>query len=157
MDILTQKEHVTIDRILAHGGLFKPPLVGQKICAAALNVPVSVMSTAGEGGAWSMAILASYMVNKEPHARLCRAMRGIRWPSKAITPEMPQHSWGYLKCVMKLFENTLRELIEPAAPYLTFMPADIEIPHVGNIHGIQAVMKVLTYPQQIVRRAARQP
>lgn len=65
MDILTQKEQVTIDRILAHGGLFKTPLVGQKICAAALNVPVSVMPTAGEGGAWGIAILASFMVNKE--------------------------------------------------------------------------------------------
>lgn len=65
MDILTQKEQVTIDQILAHGGLFKTPLVGQKICAAALNVPVSVMPTAGEGGAWGMAVLASYMVNKE--------------------------------------------------------------------------------------------
>ncbi|WP_042161477.1 xylulokinase [Paenibacillus gorillae] len=65
MDILTQKEHVTIDRIMAHGGLFKTPLVGQKMCAAALNVPVSVMSTASEGGAWGMAILASYMINKE--------------------------------------------------------------------------------------------
>lgn len=70
MDILTQKEHVTIDRIWAHGGLFKTPLVGQKLCAAALNVPVSVMSTAGEGGAWGMAILASYMVNKEHHESL---------------------------------------------------------------------------------------
>ncbi|NIK76196.1 sugar (pentulose or hexulose) kinase [Paenibacillus castaneae] len=70
MDILTQKENVTIDRILAHGGLFKTPLVGQKMCAAALNVPVSVMSTAGEGGAWGMAILASYMVNKEQHEGL---------------------------------------------------------------------------------------
>ncbi|ANY65561.1 ATPase [Paenibacillus sp. BIHB 4019] len=70
MDILTQKEQLTIDRILAHGGLFKTPLVGQKMCAAALNVPVSVMSTAGEGGAWGMAILASYMVNKEKHEGL---------------------------------------------------------------------------------------
>jgi Sugar (pentulose and hexulose) kinases len=70
MDILMQKEHVTIDRILAHGGLFKTPLVGQKMCAAALNVPVSVMSTAGEGGAWGMAILASYMVNKGQHEGL---------------------------------------------------------------------------------------
>jgi len=70
MDILTQKEHVTIDRILAHGGLFNTPLVGQKMCAAALNVPVSVMSTAGEGGAWGMAVLASYMVNKEQHEGL---------------------------------------------------------------------------------------
>ncbi|MHA7965447.1 xylulokinase [Paenibacillus sp. CAU 1782] len=70
MDILTQKENVRIDGILAHGGLFKTPLVGQKMCAAALNVPVSVMSTAGEGGAWGMAILASYMVNKKQHEAL---------------------------------------------------------------------------------------
>jgi sugar (pentulose or hexulose) kinase len=65
MDILTEKENVAIDRVLAHGGLFKTPLVGQKIVAAAMNVPVSVMSTAGEGGAWGMAILASYMINKD--------------------------------------------------------------------------------------------
>lgn len=64
MDILTKKENVAIDSILAHGGLFKTPVVGQKIVAAALNVPVSVMSTAGEGGAWGMAILASYLINK---------------------------------------------------------------------------------------------
>ncbi|MED3788565.1 FGGY-family carbohydrate kinase [Peribacillus frigoritolerans] len=65
MGILTKEENVAIDRILAHGGLFKTPLVGQKIVAAAMNAPVSVMSTAGEGGAWGMAILASYMMNKD--------------------------------------------------------------------------------------------
>lgn len=54
MDILTKKENVAIDSILAHGGLFKTPIVGQKIVAAAMNVPVSVMSTAGEGGAWGI-------------------------------------------------------------------------------------------------------
>jgi len=70
MDILTQKETVAIDSILAHGGLFKTPVVGQKMCAAALNVPVSVMSTAGEGGAWGMAILAAYMNNKEQEESL---------------------------------------------------------------------------------------
>lgn len=64
MDILTKKENVAIDSILAHGGLFKTPVVGQKIVAAAMNTPVSVMATAGEGGAWGMAILASYMMNK---------------------------------------------------------------------------------------------
>ncbi|MDR4890058.1 FGGY-family carbohydrate kinase [Fredinandcohnia sp. QZ13] len=63
MDILTKKEDVTIDSILAHGGLFKTPVVGQKIVAAAMNTPVSVMATAGEGGAWGMAILASYLLN----------------------------------------------------------------------------------------------
>jgi sugar (pentulose or hexulose) kinase len=70
MDILTKKEYVAIDSILAHGGLFKTPIVGQKIVAAAMNVPVSVMSTAGEGGAWGMAILASYMMNKDQQESL---------------------------------------------------------------------------------------
>lgn len=65
MDILIKNENVSIDSILAHGGIFKTPVVGQKIVAAALNTPVSVMGTAGEGGAWGMAILASYMMNKD--------------------------------------------------------------------------------------------
>ncbi|OAS21240.1 xylulokinase [Paenibacillus oryzisoli] len=65
MDILTENEKVAIDSILAHGGLFKTPVVGQKMLAAALNVPISVMSTAGEGGAWGMALLASYLINKD--------------------------------------------------------------------------------------------
>lgn len=70
MDILTLKEQVSIDSILAHGGLFKTPVVGQRIVAAAMNVPVSVMATAGEGGAWGMAILASYMKNRGQQERL---------------------------------------------------------------------------------------
>lgn len=70
MDILTLKEQVSIDSILAHGGLFKTPVVGQRIVAAAMNVPVSVMATAGEGGAWGMAILASYMKNRAQQERL---------------------------------------------------------------------------------------
>lgn len=65
MDILTENERVAIDSILAHGGLFKTPVVGQKILAGALNVPISVMSTAGEGGAWGMALLAAYMTDKD--------------------------------------------------------------------------------------------
>ncbi|MBY9077944.1 FGGY-family carbohydrate kinase [Paenibacillus sp. HN-1] len=70
MDILTKKENVAIDSILAHGGLFKTPVVGQKIVAAALNVPVSVMATAGEGGAWGMAILAAYMTGNDQGEKL---------------------------------------------------------------------------------------
>ena len=60
------KEQVKIDRILGHGGFFKTPEVGQKIMAAAMNVPVSVMETAGEGGAWGIALLAAYMQGKAP-------------------------------------------------------------------------------------------
>lgn len=70
MDILTKKENVSIDCILGHGGIFKTPVVGQKVMAAALNTPVSLMDTASEGGAWGMAILASYMVNKNENERL---------------------------------------------------------------------------------------
>ena len=70
MDILTKNESVKIDRIQAHGGLFKTPVVGQKIVAAAIDTPVSVMGTAGEGGAWGIAILASYMMNKKHNESL---------------------------------------------------------------------------------------
>ncbi|CAM3384496.1 MULTISPECIES: xylulokinase [Saccharibacillus] len=65
MDILTENEQVAIDSLLGHGGLFKTPVVGQRMLAAALNVPISVMSTAGEGGAWGMALLAAYMTDRE--------------------------------------------------------------------------------------------
>nr|WP_213018484.1 FGGY-family carbohydrate kinase [Bacillus safensis] len=65
MDRLKEQEHVVIDRLLGHGGLFKTPLVGQKMVAAALDTPVSVVSTAGEGGAFGMAVLASYMVHQQ--------------------------------------------------------------------------------------------
>jgi sugar (pentulose or hexulose) kinase len=62
-DVLFQEEHVKVDRITGHGGLFKTPVVGQRFLAAALNTPISVMETAGEGGAWGIALLASYLVN----------------------------------------------------------------------------------------------
>lgn len=65
MDILLKEEGVEIDSILGHGGLFKTKGVGQGILAAAINTPVSVMETAGEGGPWGMALLASYMIHKE--------------------------------------------------------------------------------------------
>jgi sugar (pentulose or hexulose) kinase len=64
MDILFEQEQVKIDQILGHGGFFKTKEVGQKIMAAAMNVPVSVMETAGEGGAWGIALLTSYMLHK---------------------------------------------------------------------------------------------
>ncbi len=62
-DILFDEEHVQVDRITGHGGLFKTPGVGQRVLAAALNSPISVMETAGEGGAWGIALLAAFVVN----------------------------------------------------------------------------------------------
>ena len=70
MDILLKEEQVKIDSIMGHGGLFKTPLVGQKMLAAAINAPVSVMETAGEGGPWGMAILASYRAEREENETL---------------------------------------------------------------------------------------
>jgi sugar (pentulose or hexulose) kinase len=64
LDILFEQEQVQVDQVLGHGGFFKTKEVGQKIMAAAMNVPVSVMETAGEGGAWGIALLASYMMHK---------------------------------------------------------------------------------------------
>ena len=66
LDILFDLEQVKVDRVLGHGGFFKTADVGQKFMAAAMNVPVSVMETAGEGGAWGIALLASYLLHKQP-------------------------------------------------------------------------------------------
>ena len=65
MDMLAQEENVESDRLLGHGGFFKTPGVGQQILADALNVPISTMETAGEGGPWGMALLAAYMRRKD--------------------------------------------------------------------------------------------
>ena len=64
MDLLLKEEGVQVDKLLGHGGLFKTKGVGQQILADAMNTPISVMETAGEGGAWGIAVLASYMVQK---------------------------------------------------------------------------------------------
>ena len=64
-DILFNEEKIKVDRITGHGGLFRTKGVGQRILAAAINSPISVMETAGEGGAWGIALLGSYLVYNE--------------------------------------------------------------------------------------------
>lgn len=66
LDIMLVDEGVRLDRITGHGGFYKTPQVGQQITADAINAPVTVMETAGEGGAWGIALLADYMVSKAP-------------------------------------------------------------------------------------------
>ena len=63
LDILAE-ENVQIDKLYGHGGFFKTPEVGQRMLSAAVNAPVSVMETAGEGGPYGMALLAAYMLWK---------------------------------------------------------------------------------------------
>ena len=67
---LLRQEHVQIERMFAHGGLLKTPEATQRYLAAAMESPVSVLTTAGEGGAWGMALLAAYMVCKQPKETL---------------------------------------------------------------------------------------
>ena len=70
MDMLFEKEHVYLEQHMGHGGLFKTKDVGQKLMADAINVPVAVLDTAGEGGAWGIALLAAFMIYKAQDEKL---------------------------------------------------------------------------------------
>lgn len=70
LDILIEDEKVKVDRIMGHGGFFKTKGVGQRYLAAAVNAPVTVMDTASEGGAWGIALLAAYLIDKKPGEKL---------------------------------------------------------------------------------------
>lgn len=90
MDILFEKENVELDMLLGHGGLFKTERVGQSMMAAAMNTPVTVMSTAGEGGAWGMALLAAYSVEKcgrETLEEFLRSKVFDKYEGNTITPD----------------------------------------------------------------------
>jgi sugar (pentulose or hexulose) kinase len=66
MDVL-HGEQVRVDRMTAHGGLFRTPGAPQQLLAAALRVPVALEETAGEGGAWGIALLAAYLEHTDQH------------------------------------------------------------------------------------------
>lgn len=88
MDILTKEENVKIDKILAHGGIFKTKGVAQNILSAALEVPVVVMETAGEGGAWGIALLALHLDKKQGNETLEEFLNNtIFGKSEAVTVE----------------------------------------------------------------------
>ncbi len=90
LDILFGQEQVKIDQVLGHGGFFKTRQVGQMMMAAAMNVPVSVMETAGEGGAWGIALLAAYLIYKTKDESLEAYLSGkvfARENRLTITPD----------------------------------------------------------------------
>lgn len=70
LDILFREEGVQVDSVMGHGGLFKTKEAGQRVMAAAMDTPVVVMETAGEGGAWGIALLASYMQERKEEESL---------------------------------------------------------------------------------------
>jgi sugar (pentulose or hexulose) kinase len=84
MDMLASNEGVSLDIMLGHGGLFKTAVVGQKLMAGALNVPVAVMESAGEGGAWGIALLAAFRANKADGEILEEYLKNKIFASSAI-------------------------------------------------------------------------
>lgn len=70
LDVLIKDEGVIVDEIRGHGGFFKTPSVGQRIMAAATNTAISLPSSAGEGGAWGMALLAAFMIREDKKQNL---------------------------------------------------------------------------------------
>lgn len=102
MDILFLKERVQLNILLGHGGFFKATGAGQRLMAAAMGVPVSVMETAGEGGPWGMALLAAYLMNKEPRESLeeyleRKVFAGSKGSSVAPDPKETEGFEAFLK------------------------------------------------------------
>ncbi len=104
---ILEKEGVTIDRMFGHGGLFKTPVVGQRLMAGALCAPVSVMKTAGEGGAWGAALLAAYLIDKNgmPLEEFLNSRVFLDCESSTEIPDR-NDTEGFEK-YMKLYENAI--------------------------------------------------
>lgn len=90
MDVMTKDEGVAVDSLVGHGGIFTTPKVAQKILAAAFNTPIKVMSTAAEGGAWGMAVLADYLWHtNEDKSNLADYLDGRVFAGASSTTESP--------------------------------------------------------------------
>lgn len=111
MDILLKQENVKLDCMMGHGGLFKTKGVGQRILAGAINTPVYVMETAGEGGAWGIALLADYLVNKETDESLTEylAEKVFRDTKGSGMEPVAEDVEGYEKFMEKYTEGLLIE------------------------------------------------
>lgn len=109
LDILTEREKVEIDEIRGHGGFFKTPEVGQRIMAAAVRAPVSVMETAGEGGPWGMALLAAYMLDGA---------------GKSLPDFLDRLFANYSSSTLEPRESDAREFAEYFARYTAALPIE---------------------------------
>ena len=89
MKTLTDKEQVKVDQIFGHGGIFKTEGIAQQILASAINIPVSVMETAGEGGAWGIALLADYLRHADAGVSLENYLEEKVFANEKITCRQP--------------------------------------------------------------------
>ena len=105
----SEQEQVETDRLLGHGGFFKTPGVGQQILADALNVPVTTMETAGEGGPWGMALLAAYMVRREAGESLEDYLnKKVFVTAKSTTLEPTEEGVAGFEAYLKRYKACLR-------------------------------------------------
>ncbi len=108
MDILQKEEKVALDQVLGHGGLFKTEEVGQRFMAAAMNAPVTVMETAGEGGAWGCALLACFMQTREEHETLASFLSDkVFAGAKGITLAPGKEDTESFECFMESYRAGL--------------------------------------------------
>ncbi|MBQ3668630.1 MAG: ATPase [Clostridia bacterium] len=108
MDTLIDGEKLEIERLTGHGGYFKTPEVGQRILSAAVNAPVTVMETAGEGGPYGMALLAAYMLNKREGEKLEDYLDSKVFASaKSVTIMADQADVDGFRSYMELYKRTL--------------------------------------------------
>lgn len=108
MDILLRQEAVTVESLTGHGGLFKTPVVGQRLLAAAMDAPVTVMDTASEGGAWGMAVLAAFRAKKASGEGLSEYLQSRVFAGQTGTTIQPEAAdrAGFEK-FMEGYQNTL--------------------------------------------------
>ena len=113
MDILFNQENVKIDKLTGHGGFFKTQKVGLLMMSAAMHTPISALETAGEGGPWGMAVLASYLVNKKNESLDEFLEKTVFANSKAVTTNASKED---IEGFNKFFENYTKGLaVEKAA------------------------------------------
>ena len=108
MDILFDREEIRLDRIAGHGGLFKTEGIGQRIMAAALRTPVSVSSSAGEGGAWGIAVLAAYAVQRDADETLTEYLDNRVFADESVSLMEPdENDTARFSRYMERFESGL--------------------------------------------------
>lgn len=118
MDLLLDQEKVGLDRLYGHGGLFKTPGVGQRLMAGALNVPVSVMETAGEGGPWGMAILAMYSIQGQGRSLEDYLSQEVFAQAKGSCAQpLPEDTAGFQQFLARYKAGLPIERLAAAAPF----------------------------------------
>ncbi len=108
MNILLAQEHAQLDNMTGHGGFFKVEGVGQRVMAAALDTPVTIMETAGEGGPWGMALLVAYMMQKQPNETLPQYLNErVFANSRSVTASPDQGEAAGFDSFLKRFQKGL--------------------------------------------------